>query len=161
MSELKKEFKTFMDDVEKNITDPKDLEYIKGRVADFFGVILNEVERIANYKEEKMTLMAQRQQEIEEKMGKMEQIIGNIKKDIYADDEFDFEITCPYCNSEFIVDMDEDKTEITCPECNNVIELDWSGEVDDEGAGCMPGGCASCHGCEPKDKKETDEDDDM
>ena len=41
-------------------------------------------------------------------------------------EDFEFEIVCPYCNYEFIADIDEHEDEILCPECNNPIELDWS-----------------------------------
>jgi len=53
--------------------------------------------------------------------------------------------------------VDENKTEVECPECNNIIELDWTGNVDDEPEhdGCN-GSCHGCHGCE-----DNDEDDDM
>ena len=87
----------------------------------------------------------------------MQGIIDNIEKDIYAEEGFDFEIVCPYCESEFIIDVDENKTEVECPECNNIIELDWTGNVDDEPEhdGCN-GSCHGCHGCE-----DNDEDDDM
>ena len=153
MSNLKKEFKSFMDDIEKNVSNKEDLQFVKERVTDLFGVILDEMERITNYKEEKIGIMMQKQQEIEAKMDKMQHIIDSIEKDIYLDDSFDFEIVCPYCNAEFLVDIDEEKTEVTCPECNNVIELDWSGDVEDEDMG----GCGNCPGCAPK----KDEDDDM
>jgi UDP:flavonoid glycosyltransferase YjiC (YdhE family) len=69
------------------------------------------------------------------------------------EDGFDFEIVCPYCNYEFIIDMAENKTEIECPECKNTIELDWTGDVDNEHHDCS-GDCHGCHGC-------NDEDDDM
>ena len=102
--------------------------------------------------EKKIDIMLQKQQEIENKMTKMEKVINKIENDIYFDDDFDFEIVCPYCNNEFIADISDGKTEITCPECENVIELDWTGDID----GCGHDGCAGCHGCEPED-----EDDDM
>ena len=44
-----------------------------------------------------------------EKMEKMQQVIDNIEKDIYSDEGFNFEIICPYCEFEFIIDADEDK----------------------------------------------------
>ena len=92
------------------------------------------------------------QKQIEDKMSRMQQVIDNIEKDIY-DEGFDFEITCPYCNYEFFIDVDENRTEVECPECKNMIELDWSGDVDDEPDGCN-GDCHGCSGC-------GDEDDDM
>ena len=81
-------------------------------------------------------------------------------------DNFDFEITCPYCNYEFFVDIDENKTEIECPECKNTIELDWSGDIEDEPKenktknSNFQGGCPGCHGCGSFNIKK-DEDDDM
>ena len=157
MTELKTEFKSFMDDIEKNIKNEEDLQYIKSRVTDLFSVVLEEMQRTLNYKEEKMNLLMQNQQEIEEKMNQMQQVVNNIEKDIYADDGFDFEIICPYCNYDFIIDFDENRTEVQCPECDNIIELDWSGDLDEEESGCS--GCSGCQ--DKKEKLEEDNEDDM
>ena len=62
-------------------------------------------------------------------MDEMSTILRNISNDIYEDED-DFEIVCPYCNFEFIADIDESKTEIICPECENVIELDWGDNIE-------------------------------
>lgn len=108
--------------------------------------------------EKKLDLILQKQQELENKMNKLEYSISRIESDIYLDEEMDFEITCPYCNNEFVVDFDENKTEVTCPECKNVIELDWTGDLDGE-LSCDSHGCAGCHSC--KNEEFEDEDDDM
>ncbi len=157
MGSIKNEYKSFLDDIEKNIKNKEDLEYIKKRLSSFVDVIVEKVDDIANYRKEEIEQLEERQNEIEEKMSKMQGIIDNIEKDIYAEEGFDFEIVCPYCESEFIIDVDENKTEVECPECNNIIELDWTGNVDDEPEhdGCN-GSCHGCHGCE-----DSDEDDDM
>lgn len=156
MGSIKNEYKSFLDDIEKNIKNKEDLEYIKKRLSSFVDVIVEKVDDIANYRKEEIEQLEERQNEIEEKMSKMQGIIDNIEKDIYAEEGFDFEIVCPYCENEFIIDVDENKTEVECPECNNVIELDWTGNVDEEPeqGGCN-GGCHGCHGC------GEDEDDDM
>lgn len=157
MGSIKNEYKSFLDDIEKNIKNKEDLEYIKKRLSSFVDVIVEKVDDIANYRKEEIEQLEERQNEIEEKMSKMQGIIDNIEKDIYAEEGFDFEIVCPYCENEFIIDVDENKTEVECPECNNVIELDWTGNVDDEPEhdGCT-GSCHGCHGC-----GDNDEDDDM
>ena len=157
MGSIKNEYKSFLDDIKKNIKNKEDLEYIKKRLSSFVDVIVEKVDDIANYRKEEIEQLEERQNEIEEKMSKMQGIIDNIEKDIYAEEGFDFEIVCPYCESEFIIDVDENKTEVECPECNNIIELDWTGNVDDEPEhdGCN-GSCHGCHGCE-----DNDEDDDM
>lgn len=145
MGMLKTEYKSFLDDLEKNIKNKEDLEYIKKRFASFVDVMLTQMDYIMDYKEEEMKKLQQSQNEIQTKVDKMQQILDNIEKDIYSDDGFDFEIICPYCNYQFIIDVDEDKKEVECPECHNIIELDWTGNVDDDGDNC--GDCDSCPGC--------------
>ena len=104
--------------------------------------------------EKKLDIILQNQQELGKKISKLEKNINKIESDIYFEDNFDMEIACPYCNYEFVVDMDEDRKEVTCPECENIIELDWTGDLDD-GFECGPEGCQGCHGC------NHDDDDDM
>ena len=148
MSLLKNEYKSFLDDIEKNIKDKDDLEYIKQRFSAFMDVVLNQMDSIMNYKDEKIN-------ELEARMAKMQQVIDHIEKDIYDEDGFDFEIVCPYCNYEFVIDLDENKSEIECPECKNMIELDWTGNIDDEQSGCG-GSCHGCHGCGEEDEEDDD-----
>lgn len=156
MGMLKNEYKSFLDDIEKNIKNKEDLEYIKKRFATFLDVVLDQMDYIMNYKTEEMDRLEMQQKEIEQKMNKMQQVIDNIEKDIYSEDGFDFEIVCPYCDYEFIIDLDENRTELECPECQNVIELDWTGEKEEhETSGCT-GHCSSCSSCE-----DCDEEDDM
>ena len=156
MGILKNEYKSFLDDIEKNIKDPQDLEYIKGRFASFLDVILDQMDYIMDYKKDQIEKLENTQKELDDKMGKMQQVIDNIEKDIYSEDGFDFEIVCPYCNYEFFIDIDENKTEITCPECQNVIELDWTGDTEENDSHNCNGSCGGCHGCD-----EEDEEDDM
>ena len=93
------------------------------------------------------------------KIEKMQQVIDHIESDIYSDEGFDFEIVCPYCEHEFVIDANEDKNEIECPECKNVIELDWTGDLyDDEDDGCS-GHCCGCSGCGDSSDGENEDDD--
>ena len=93
------------------------------------------------------------------KIEKMQQVIDHIESDIYSDEGFDFEIVCPYCENEFVIDANEDKNEVECPECKNVIELDWScdGECDSD----CEDGCDSCSGCGHHHDTDQDLEDDM
>ena len=130
------------------------MEYIKKRFASFLDVMLDQIDNIMDYKKEEIDRLEKTQKQIEEKMSKMQEVLDNIEKDIY-DEGFDFEITCPYCNYEFFIDVDENKTEVECPECKNMIELDWSGDIDDNSdSDVCNGDCHGCSGC-------GDEDDDM
>ena len=152
LDNTKKEYKKFLKDIEKNLKNKDDIEYVKNRFEAFFDTVLNEVNNIANTNNDKINKLEEMQKQIEAKVTKMQQIIDNIESDIYEDSGFDFEITCPYCNYDFIIDVDENKTEIECPECKNIIELDWSGDVDDKQDGCNNGNCGGCsHNCNPED----------
>lgn len=103
--------------------------------------------------EKSLVELSKRQNNIENKMGKVEKIVDSIEKDIYLDNEYDLEIVCPYCNYSFSLDSDEIKNEIECPECKNIIELDWNDDLTNEGCS---GSCGSCfHGC---NNQEDDED---
>lgn len=131
MRKLKNEYKSFLDDIEKNIKNEEDLGYIRERFVSFVDAVLDEIDYILDYKQEEMEKIEDTQKQLSEKVEQMQQVIDNIEKDIYAEDGFDFEIVCPYCNYEFIIDVDENKTEIECPECQNIIELDWSGDLEE------------------------------
>lgn len=93
------------------------------------------------------------------KIEKMQQVIDHIESDIYSDEGFDFEVVCPYCEHEFVIDANEDKNEVECPECKNVIELDWTGDLyDEEDDGCS-GHCCGCSGCGDSSDEENEDDD--
>ena len=155
MGSLKNEYKSFLDDIEKNIKDKEDLNYIKQRFVRFMDAVLEEMDYISSYKTEQIEALEKSQKEVQEKLAKMQTVLDNIEKDIYSEDGFDFEIICPYCNYEFFIDVDENRTEVECPECKNTIELDCDGGIDDDHSGCS-GNCGGCHGC-----GENDEDEDM
>jgi len=154
MGILENEYKSFLDEIEKNIKNKEDLEYIKKRFATFLDVVVDQMDYIMDYKQEEIAKLEQTQNDLSAQISQMQQVIDNIEKDIYSENGFDFEIICPYCDYLFVIDVDENKTEVQCPECENIIELDWSGEVDDENShsGCS-GNCHGCHDC--------DEDEDM
>ena len=163
MGTIKNEYKSFLDDIEKNIKNKEDLKYIKERFAIFMDVMLNQIDNIVEYKSENLTRLENSQKELEDKVKKMQNILDNIEKDIYSEDGFDFEIVCPYCNYEFVIDVDENKTEIQCPECQNIIELDWSGNPDDDAENGCNGDCHGCNGCDDQENDEDNQDneDDM
>ncbi len=158
MSKFKNEYKSFLDDIEKNIKNPDDLNYIKERFAKFMDVVIEKMDQVLDFKNQELDHLLEMQKGLENRMDKMQRIIDNIEKDIYSDEGFDFEIICPYCNYEFIADVDENKTEIECPECKNMIELDWSGDTEDDMDSCS-GNCSGCSGCDEEDPEQDDDDD--
>lgn len=152
MAKLREEYNNFLEDIEKNLKNKEDIEYVKVRFSMFVDKVISEMDMLIDYKTQKMNELEQKQKEIDDKMSKMQQIIDNIEKDIYADEGFDFEIICPYCDNQFVIDIDEDKTEVECPVCNNIIELDWSGDVEED-IDCN-GSCSGCHSCDEEAEEE-------
>ena len=139
MADLSKKFQNIMDDIEKNINDPKELDYINKKITEISALHLNVIEELADVFKNKIENIEKSQKSIEAKINNMQSSITGIENDMY-DEGFEFEIICPYCNTEFVADV-ESKTEIKCPECQNVIELDWNGgEEQSPGSGH----CSSC-----------------
>ena len=99
--------------------------------------------------EKEIQKLQRRIQELESKLEKVETIVEDIERDIYLDEEIEENeetINCPYCDYEVPIYYDENIKELECPECHNTIELDWNGDIDDEGSACG-GHCSSCGGC--------------
>ena len=160
MPDIKKEYKNFIEDLEKNIKNKEDLTYVKNRSTVLMNAVLDYVDYIMDYKNDKLDAIAKIQKVLEDKMNSIEKNIDDLKQDMYLeevdyddpegltieelakmkqehvgeqdDEEYDTEIVCPYCESEIFVDLSQDISEVKCPECNNIIELDWSGNIEEE-----------------------------
>ena len=130
MTDLKKRFNNILQDIEKNVTNKQDLDYIKTQVYNISLLFLDELDKLAEINLNRLNTMVDREKELEAKIESMEKIIDKLEKEVYSSDEdSDFEIVCPYCNSEFIEDFSNGiKYEVRCPECDNLIELDWNEE---------------------------------
>ena len=131
--ELANEMKQFVKDLEENIENPKDLKYILKRSENLFDVVFSEINKLADREAERLKEMRKKQKhnekrmdELESKMHYLDENLDYLIKDIYGNEDGEFKITCPYCNYEFNLDIDEDEVEILCPECKNIIELDWN-----------------------------------
>ena len=73
MAKLKEEYEQFLNDIEKNIKNKEDLEYIKNRFETFFKFILEQMDYILTAKEDKIEKIEKNHKELVEKMSKMEQ----------------------------------------------------------------------------------------
>ena len=139
MSDLAKRFQDIMNDIESNISNEKEREYVNKKITEISMLHMEVIDNMADIIKNKIENIEKNQKVIESKINKIEASVTGIENDIY-DDGFDFEIVCPYCNTEFTADV-EAKTDIRCPECQNVIELDWNA---DQFSGCCSGHCSSC-----------------
>ncbi len=159
MSELSNKYREIMDEIDKKITDEEQLNFVKSKVSEISIIFIDIIDRLSEVIDEKVIDIEKGQKSIEKKLAKVQNAIDVIEKDIY-DDNMETEIVCPYCNNEFLAELnDEDESEIECPECHNIIELDMNGDIEDEFLGCS-GNCHSCGGCEIENN-EDDEDEDM
>ena len=143
MARLDDEYKKIITDIEHNIKDENELEYVKEQFDKMLVLFINQMDNYNKITEERINSIENKQSEIDYKIKDLTSMVDGIENELYMDDEEDnFNIVCPYCNFEFTEEFDETKTEIQCPECKNIIELDWNDNDD----GCS-GHCSGCHGC--------------
>ncbi len=139
MSDITKRFQDIINDIESNISNEKELDYINRKITEISMLHMEVIEDLTGIIKSKIANLERSLSNIENKINKIDTSVSGIENDIY-DDGFEFEIICPYCNTEFTADV-ESKSDIRCPECQNVIELDWNAE---EFSGACTGHCSSC-----------------
>ena len=147
--DLKKEIHNFLEDLNKNIKDEKELLYVKTRATQLIDMMLIEMDKILDYREDEIKAVIKKQAKDSEKLKEMQEKLEYIYQDIYEDQD-SFLITCPYCGAEFDAWVDDDLSDIKCPECSNIIELDWGDNMDDDDQPddeCN-GNCSHCDGCD-------------
>lgn len=141
MSVLQDKFNAIIAKIEERITDPEELEFVKQQIVDLSMIYMDEINKIMDLSERRVNQVYENQKILEKKMAEIERGMNTIEKELFVEDEYDFEIVCPYCNHEFLTDINSEKKEIECPECHNLIELDWNEEHE------CSGHCGSCGEC--------------
>ena len=158
MSDLNKEFSRILTEIENTISNEEERKLVKQKVEELSTLFINKIEYMNEVFDNRIKNVEDNEKRLDIMLKQLQKSVNEIESDIYDEDtdgEFDFEIVCPYCNTEFVTDlsmMNQESNEIKCPECNNIIELDWNDEDD----GCS-GHCGGCHGC---GSHEFDEDED-
>ena len=165
MGDLQDNFKKIINDLEQNIQNKEDLDYIKTQIFNISNLFLDELDKLADLNMNKMNSLIARYKQMSDRMNKIEESMNHIEKDIYLEEEpYEFEIICPYCNTEFFTDITTDsRNEVTCPECHNVIELDWNeGEHNHDDHECS-GSCGHCssHSCQEEQEEAEDEEEEI
>lgn len=144
MSDFEKEYQKIINELEKEIANKKDLEIARKKLYNIYEYIINkEADNKLNIKN-----VLENQEQMREDIDKLKKAVLNIEEDIYEDfdesnyhsqfdnfyktdkmhdNDYEFEITCPYCNYDFIADNSYiNKIQIPCPKCKRIIDLDWS-----------------------------------
>lgn len=151
MDNMVKEYKNILNNLEEKLKDNPDLEYIKSEFTNLFMIFFNEVDSLRVFYEEKLETILDRQSYFDEKMNNLEEKTNELEKGMLYDeddemirnlfedtsdmneyDEQECEVSCPYCNEIFYIDMEEARKEINCPYCNKAIELDWNDTSNEE-----------------------------
>ncbi len=129
MSKLQEDFNAIIAKIEERITDEEELNFIKQQIADISMLYINELNKVIDISERRVNQVVENQRVLEKKQLELETALSNMEKEIFVNEEdFNFEIICPYCNHEFVSDIGTDVHEVQCPECHNTIELDWNQE---------------------------------
>lgn len=170
MSELSGKYRQIMEELDNTIQDKETLKFVKNKFSDLSLLFIDIIDRITELTDSRIKTIEQKQQEIANKILSVETIVDGIESDIYEDENYEFEIVCPYCNYEFTADIeDEAKDEIQCPECHNLIELDWNNAEGESSCSSNCSHCVSqCRVAEEEEKyqpekpeKQEDDDEDM
>ncbi len=171
MADLSNQYKQIFKELEENIEDEKQRNFVINKFQELSVIFMDIIDRLTYVTDARVKEVEEKQKAIENKILSVQKTVDGIENDIYEEEEaYEFEITCPYCNHEFITDINsETNSEVECPECHNIIELDWNVEDDDEDG---------CHHCsreclknqaltydseeneEQEDQENNDEDDD-
>lgn len=143
MSELSNKYQQIMKELRTNIKDEQEKEFVMSKFQELSMMFMDVIDRLTYLTDLRVKEIEEQQKEIDKRMVKIQKAVDGIESDIYEDDEnYEFEIVCPYCNHEFVTDINSDiNTEVECPECHNMIELDWNGEEEEE---CSHH-CSDCH----------------
>ena len=156
MSDLQEKLNKVISNIEKNLKNKEDFEYVKTQIYNIYTIFLDEFDELEAKCNEKMENILIKCKVLDDRMKEIEDTVEKIESDIYIkeNEEYDFDITCPYCDAELSIDFSEGpKDSVRCPECNNTIELDWN-----EHEGCSH----DCHECGGEcDHHHEDEEEDM
>ena len=107
MSVFKDDYNRIVSEIEQNITDQEQLKFIKEKISELSMIFLDAIDNLSNVADEKIRQIEEKQKIIEEKMSQVESAVNDIESDIYIDEEnYDFEIVCPYCDYEFVAEID-------------------------------------------------------
>lgn len=160
MSELSKKYSEIIKEIDQTITDEKQNQFVKNKISDISIIFIDMIDKMSDILDQRISKIEKSQSNIENRLEGLQSLIDAVEDDVYENDG-DIEITCPYCNYDFIAEFNENENnEIECPECHNIVELDINADYDEDSeispsCGCL-GSCGNCEGC--KSQKDNNED---
>lgn len=147
MADLRNRYQAILKDLDSYFQNEEDKQFVTRKFHELSMMFMDVIDRLTYITDMKVKEVEEKQKEIESKIANVQKAVDGIENDIYeAEEGYEFEIACPYCNHEFVADINSEmNTEVECPECHNIIELDWNGEEEE----CVEE-CSHCsHDCKP------------
>ena len=94
MSDIQKKLNKIISDIEKNMKDKEEFEYVKTQIYNIYTVFLDEFDEIEAKYSEKMENIVLKCKVLDDRMNEIENSIEKIESDIYVkvNEEYDFDV---------------------------------------------------------------------
>lgn len=129
MSNLEEQYQKMIETLENTIKDEKELTKAKEQLDDIVSIVVDDCSLILEKYDEKIGNIENRNKDYEIRIQALEERLKQFEQMVELED-YDFFITCPYCNFEFQTDYDDEVTEVCCPECGQIFDVDWDEDLD-------------------------------
>ena len=117
--------------LENTIKDEKKLKKAKEQLDDIVSIVVDDCSHILDKYDEKIMDIESKNRDYEMRIQALEERLRQFEQMVELED-YDFFITCPYCNFEFQTDYDDEVTEVCCPECGQIFDVDWENDEDED-----------------------------
>ena len=94
MSELQNKLNKIMSDIENNMKDKEEFEYVKTQIYNIYTIFLDEFDELESKCNEKMENILIKCKVLDDRMKDIEDAVEKIESDIYIqeNEEFDFDV---------------------------------------------------------------------
>jgi len=127
VSDLEEQYQKMIETLENTIKDEKKLKKAKEQLDDIVSIVVDDCSHILDKYDEKIMDIESKNRDYEMRIQALEERLRQFEQMVELED-YDFFITCPYCNFEFQTDYDDEVTEVCCPEC----DVDWEDDEDED-----------------------------
>lgn len=131
MSDLEEQYQKMIETLENTIKDEKKLKKAKEQLDDIVSIVVDDCSHILDKYDEKIMDIESKNRDYEMRIQALEERLRQFEQMVELED-YDFFITCPYCNFEFQTDYDDEVTEVCCPECGQIFDVDWEDDEDED-----------------------------
>ena len=80
MSDLQQKFKSIIDELDKNLKNKEDIEYVKGQIYKIYVMFLDEFDKLEEQNNQKIDNLVEKYAAMEERMIEMENFMDKLEK---------------------------------------------------------------------------------